>query len=720
MLNIQQINRNLLPSISNTTIPFYLCTTSINKHIVKKITLLSILLGGILMMANNLNAQQTIGLFHYSETASEGYTLFAPLPDKNTYLIDNCGNQVHMWSSNRRPGESAYLLENGHLIRAGVAANDLFNAGGKGGIIQEFDWEGNIVWSYTYNNDSVRQHHDFEVLPNGNVLILAWEGFTIAEAEAAGRDPSKINPIGLWGEHLIEVDPTTDEIVWEWHVWDHLIQDFDASKANYGTVEDHPELWDINYISLNVVSADWLHFNSVDYHPALDQIMLSSRALSEIYVIDHSTTTAEAASHTGGNSGRGGDILFRWGNPAAYRAGTEEDQTLFVQHDTHWIPEGLPDAGKVMIFNNGAGRPDGNYSSIDILELPLNTSGTYDLVLGNAYGPSSPFWTYTAPEPTDFFSSKLSGAQQMPNGNTLICEGWGRFSEVTNNGDMVWEYINPVSNLGIMSQGDALSNNGVFRAYRYPLNFAGFQGKDLSPSGPIELNPLPSTCTLNTSEQLVQLKVFLEGPFNLTNGTMDTGLQSGNLIPLTQPYNAVPWNYPGTENVSSINSNVVDWILVEARAANDPNNILETKAALLLADGTVVDADGLNAGVNFNFLTANQDYYFAIKHRNHLAALSATSLIIPNNNPIDFTNPTQVKEGTSQLCTVSATSHALCAGDAVANGVLTYTDFNRYTSGLYNNGYRRADLNLNGFVDEVDFGLYIGNVSKIGIDEIRY
>src|SRR6185312_13593635 len=113
-------------------------------------------------------------------------------------------------------------------------------------------------------------------------------------------------------------------------------------------------------------NADWTHFNGIAYNPDLDQIMVSVWTFSEFWIIDHSTTTAEAASHKGGRSGKGGDLLYRWGNPRAYRAGTEKDQKLFRQHNAHWIPKGHPGEGNLLVFNNGSGRPGNTaFSSVD-------------------------------------------------------------------------------------------------------------------------------------------------------------------------------------------------------------------------------------------------------------------------------------------------------------------------------------------------------------------
>jgi hypothetical protein len=168
-------------------------------------------------------------------------------------------------------------------------------------------------------------------------------------------------------------------------------------------------------------------------------------AFSEIWVIDHSTTTAEAASHKGGRSGNGGDLLYRWGNPRAYRNGSKTEQQLFNQHNAHWIAPGLSGEGHILIFNNGSGRPGGPYSSVDEIVPPVDPQGQYIRSRRGPYGPDKPVWTYTAPKKSDFYSFFISGAQRLPNGNTLICTGAsGTVFEVTLEKEVVWKYINPV------------------------------------------------------------------------------------------------------------------------------------------------------------------------------------------------------------------------------------------------------------------------------------
>jgi hypothetical protein len=420
-----------------------------------------------------------LGLNLKEERAFAGYTLLAPMFVTETYLLDMEGRVVHTWQCGCRPGHSAYLLEDGTLLRAGALERDehpMAGTPGAGGRVQKYSWEGELLWDYRLANETQLQHHDICGLPNGNVLMIAWEKKTRDEALAAGRDPQTINDAGLQPDCLIEVKPTgktTGEVVWEWHLWDHLVQDRDRSKANYGNVAEHPELVDLNYgeglaallnnpqavnqlAGIGYVAApapdgrpprinpDWTHFNSVAYNADLDQVMVSVHAFSEIWIIDHSTTKEEAAGHTGGRYGKGGDLLYRWGNPLAYRAGSEKDQTLFKQHNAHWIPRGLPGEGHVLVFNNNHASPEGNYSSVDEIVLPANERGEFQKTTGEAFGPKEAVWSYTAPKKPDLNSGFISGAQRLANGNTLICSGAnGTFIEVTSDKDMVWKYINP-------------------------------------------------------------------------------------------------------------------------------------------------------------------------------------------------------------------------------------------------------------------------------------
>ena len=447
------------------------------------------------------NSQQTVGLFTEAPGSLDGYVLFAPMTSDTTYLIDKCGKKVHSWTSEYHPGLAVYLLPDGNLLRTACVNNPLFNTGGNGGLIQKFDWDGNLIWSYPISSAFECQHHDVKQLPNGNILVIVWEYKTTAEAIAAGRDPTLLGN-SLWGEKIIELQPIdSDEanIVWEWHAWDHLVQNFDYTKLNYGDISN-AELINLNYeANTGPQGADWLHVNGIDYNADFDQIMISSHNFNEIWIIDHSTTTTEAASHSGGIYGKGGDILYRWGNPAAFNHGAVANQQFFGQHNPRWIEHGYPDSGKIMVFNNGLDRPGGDYSTVDIITPDVDALGNYGTPGIGGYLPEGETWHYQAPNPFDFFSANISGAQRLSNGNTIVCEGnSGNFFEIDTNDSIVWYYINPVFAGGIISQGNLATANSVFRCTLYEPSYSGFNGHSLIPGNPIEFNPLPYTCEMFT------------------------------------------------------------------------------------------------------------------------------------------------------------------------------------------------------------------------------
>ncbi|MEJ2133585.1 MAG: aryl-sulfate sulfotransferase, partial [Gammaproteobacteria bacterium] len=143
---------------------------------------------------------------------------------------------------------SLYLLDNGHLIRGAREPEvPAFWGGGQGGRIQELTWDGEIVWDYLLASEEHLLHHDFEVLPNGNVLAIAWEKRTPEEARRAGRKPDRTPEGGLWPDKIVELEPLPPNdarIVWEWHMWDHIVQNHDASLRGYGEPSAHPELVD--------------------------------------------------------------------------------------------------------------------------------------------------------------------------------------------------------------------------------------------------------------------------------------------------------------------------------------------------------------------------------------------------------------------------------------------------------------------------------------------
>ncbi len=459
-------------------------------------------------LVRTMNSDDPVG---GGESGGDGYTLFAPLGNTGTYLIDGDGEVINSWESDNAPALSAYLLNDKSLLRTtsqGRNSNSVFgNTGGAGGRVEKFDWEGNKIWEFDYNSDEHLLHHDVEYLPNGNILMIAWEYKNSAEAIDAGRNPSLLSDNDLWADKIIEVEPNENSggtIVWEWHVWDHLIQDYDASKTNYGIVSDHPGKIDINFVA-NQPGADWTHINGIDYNEELDQVLLTVRNFSEIWIIDHNTTTAEAA-------GSAGDLLYRWGNPQTYGRGADDDQQLLGPHDGQWIKTGYPGENDILIFNNGQGR---NYSSVDQITPPLDFNGDYTVGSGSAFGPDELTWTYTGDPASSFYANHISGAQRLSNGNTLICEGTqGRFFEVTTEGEIVWEYINPYS--FTTPQGNEV--NEVFRAVRYIPE--DFDGGDITTSVEENENNLPDSFLLsqnypNPFNPATKIKFSIPGSIDL-------------------------------------------------------------------------------------------------------------------------------------------------------------------------------------------------------------
>ena len=364
----------------------------------------------------------------------EGHFLYTPWHSTTTYLINETGAVNHTWQSTYYPLYDSYMGDNGSIYLAIDS--------GRGGV-QKIAYDGTILWEYHYTQDSSYATHDIVPLPNGDILIIMQEIKSRTQTIQAGRDPNSFGT-QFYPNMILQIHqtgPTSGDIVWEWHVWDHLIQDFDASKDNYGVVSEHPELANINFDQY--WSPGWPYMNSVDYNPKFDQILLSAHNFDEVWIIDHSTTTEEAASHEGGQYGHGGDLLYRWGNPQTYDRGDASDKKLYFQHQCCWVKPGLPGAGNILVFSNGNTRPGGGRSSVDEITPDVdNETGEYYLPPGGTYGPDDLTWQYMLPD--NLFSDGFGGAQRMLNNNTLICSGWnGVFIEVTPDKEIVWTFINP-------------------------------------------------------------------------------------------------------------------------------------------------------------------------------------------------------------------------------------------------------------------------------------
>jgi hypothetical protein len=445
-------------------------------------------------------------------------------------LIDEDGRLVNRWQDpdGYSGGAGMYLTERGTLVRTLLIGNSGRAGAGAGGLIREYNWDGDVIWDFVYDDPTYWTHHDIELLPNGNVLITAFETVVLDETGSCRNTDGSINrapvPQGRQLDHLIEVKPDYEngaggEIVWEWHLCDHL-------------GADDPGKW-----------SGPQNYNSIDYHPERDHILIGCNACNELFIIDHDTTSAEA-------KGPAGDFIYRWGNPANF--GVSGDRVLGSQHTVRFIKSEFGvnlgsdknkgqrkkakrnNVGNIILYNNRhtACESPGCSAVIEI-EPPYDEATN----------------SYTAPEagvgylPTDgaveieqivdetgpraFFSPFLSSGQKLPNKKYLIDVGAGfpvtEFLEMNDAGSVYWKYIPPVATFSpgrspasdwplgkpddICMLADASGLPGdpdgagpldgatqwPFRATRYAEDFKGFEEVDIEDDGPLltDVTPFP-------------------------------------------------------------------------------------------------------------------------------------------------------------------------------------------------------------------------------------
>jgi Arylsulfotransferase (ASST) len=363
---------------------------------------------------------------------SEEFLLFAPSESKLTYLLDGSNNVAHTWSSQYYAGQSAFLQEDGSIVRMGsindvdpdnrfVHAYRINKNFHIGGYIERISKDSDVLWSFKYYSEDFAPHHVATVLPNKNLLIPVWRYFSREECLALGRDPKHVTRGGLWIDSLVEIRPRGHdggEVVWEWRASDHLIQNFDATKANYGDLAEHPERIDINYGRGMEIPEDFMHVNSAFYIEELDQVVITLYHYSELWVIDHSTTTREAAGSTGGRHGRGGDLLYRWGNPWVYGHDDAQVFLLSAVHDPKW----LPGERHFIMFDNNIGDSarglDGGNSKLIEMAPPLAPDGSYTLRGDGVYGPAQPVLAADL----GVEANAVGTAQRLADGRTLSCD----------------------------------------------------------------------------------------------------------------------------------------------------------------------------------------------------------------------------------------------------------------------------------------------------------
>ncbi|MGB5700608.1 aryl-sulfate sulfotransferase [Muriicola sp.] len=353
----------------------------------------------------------------------DGLILVNDAGNNRAFLMDKEAKLVHEWPLSNKLGNDAFLEADGRLLASLETDDPKITLGGQGGILQFIAADGSIEWNFNYSSEAAETHHDAELLPNGNVLAMVWERRTQEVAANAGSN----SQVDIFPEAIIEVDPNTDEIVWEWHAWDHIIQDYDITKDNFGDVAANPQLIDLNYVT--IANGDIMHANGLAYDAVKDVIYLSVNFFHEVWVIDHSTSTEEASGSEGGNYGKGGDLLYRFGNPQAYK--NTAGERLF--RNNHF-PNLLQDdhLGNMLIFTNGAELEQSTVYELqlpDVFSLEPNTDNEPEVV-----------WSFTDP---DLYAPKVSGAVLLPNGNRMIAEGDYGIWEVTEAGEVVWKFSAP-------------------------------------------------------------------------------------------------------------------------------------------------------------------------------------------------------------------------------------------------------------------------------------
>jgi hypothetical protein len=417
-----------------------------------------------------------------SMNLSDGYVLCGAYSGTFTLLIDKNGTPVHTWDHSTLPdslnGYVVYLLENGNILRTSQvskARGDTFppGSGPIQGIVEEIDPSGAVVWKYKLSNDTFMTHHDMKPLSNGNFIAVTFEMKTIADAIQVGVDTTlfpRRNPKILLSERIIEVNPRAakgQEIVWQWSLWDHITPKSQAAE--------HWELF--NGSAGTPAGNQWVHLNGITICEKQKLIAFTSRLFSELFIIDYGTTTAQAAGHTGGLRGKGGDFLYRWGNPTNYD--TSATQRIHVLHCPTWIPDDYPGAGHVMFFHNNmtSDFSASGASEVVELELPFDGNGGFIKSPGVPFGPPEPFWLYAPPTDT-FYSMAMSSAFRLANGNTLIHEAFppggrnGRLREVTKDQQLLWRYELAFNTTG-KTGGGFMSGFNPAKIMYYPSNYRG-------------------------------------------------------------------------------------------------------------------------------------------------------------------------------------------------------------------------------------------------------
>lgn len=343
---------------------------------------------------------------------------------KAAYVIDKDLEKRFEWSFEKSLGNDAEILDDGNLIAVFKPEEEPpFSFGGYGGILEKIDKDSNVLWSYKLADENELIHHDVTALPNGNYIFLVWTRLSNEEAMNLGIEAEG----DVFYEVVKEINPNSNEIVWQWSSLDHMIQDLDQEAPNFGVIQENKRRIDFSFNPRE--DGDIMHANSIEYDADRDLIYISVNFYNETWVIDHSTSKEEAKGKSGGNYGVGGDLVYRFGNPLAYgdQTGTK---ILNRNHYVNIIKSSFPGADNALVFVNNI---DGADSEVKEIKLP------YD-AFGNSMTEPEVVWQWTK---TDFSARIVSSAARLMNGNTLIMEGDSYVYEVNESGEVLWQYDPP-------------------------------------------------------------------------------------------------------------------------------------------------------------------------------------------------------------------------------------------------------------------------------------
>lgn len=384
------------------------------------------------------------------EKCFNGYTLFCPgIGSPLIYLMDMVGEIVHLWFV--KESETSYhakYLGNGHIL---YASNWL----------TEVDWTGNVVWHYRPEKAEAElhggvetvawdpkyrglgAHHDFQRLENRNTLILASE---------IVHEP-RISPHELVDNCFIEVTPKSQQ-VWVWRSREHF-DEFGFSDETKRLIREKPGIG-ASSSKKNVfwVPGDYLHTNTVEILPDTPlgkednrfrkgNILSSQRNTNTIYIIDRNTS----------------EVVWHWG-----------PGEIIGQHYPNMLPN-----GNILIYDNGglAGYPREFRPYTRLVELdPVSEKIVWEYLHGSR---ASYFGAHSK-----FFSVGWGSVQRLPNGNTLSLDAYrGRLFEITPEGEIVWEYVNPYRGQ-LQLHGRICLESGVYRCYRIPYDEVPDFSKDFA------------------------------------------------------------------------------------------------------------------------------------------------------------------------------------------------------------------------------------------------